>query len=255
MMDQLLQHITSLREQGEKVALITITDSTGSVPASVGQMMAVTADGGSCGTVGGGAAEHALKQRAVEAMRRGESFFSFSFELSQQNMVCGGGISGFGTVFGVAPHMVLFGGGHVAQNIAPIAERLGFDITVVESRIEMKPYFSCAVRFICCPADEYPNKIPLDENMYVVICTHGHRSDGEALAFCGKAKVAYLGMIGSRQKIKALAEELPLDNILNLYAPIGLDVASGAPGEIAVAIMAEILLIKNKGTLRHKKNF
>ncbi|MCL2398621.1 MAG: XdhC/CoxI family protein [Defluviitaleaceae bacterium] len=258
--DDVLQFTAEMQKQKGKVALITITGVTGSTPAGIGQMMAVTSKGESVGTVGGGAAEHALKQKAVQAIEEGKAFFTFSFELSETGMVCGGTVSGFGNVFGIQHRVVIFGGGHIARCIAPIAAVAGFDVTIVEERAEMESFFSGSinanVRFILSHPGEYEDKISLDKNTYVVITTYGHQADQAALNFCINKDLAYLGMIGSKRKIEVIKSTLDFSEkvVKHLYAPIGLDIASEKPGEIAVGIVAEILAVKNKGILRHKKD-
>jgi xanthine dehydrogenase accessory factor len=92
-----------------------------------------------------------------------------------------------------------------------------------------------------------------------VICTRGHKTDDEALRYCLTKKLNYLGMIGSEKKVAALFDNLRAQGVeqaeLNrIYAPVGLDIADALPAEIAVAILAEIVLVKNKGSLRHKKD-
>ena len=260
--DDILQFAADMQQQGEKVAIITVTEFTGSTPSSVGQIMAITSNGESKGTIGGGASEYALKQQAVKAMEDNQSFFTFSFELSEAGMICGGGMSGFGSVFGIQHRVVIFGGGHISQHVAPIAAISGFDVTVVEDRAEIEPFFYDItstypnIRFILSTPEEYADKINLDKNTYVVIATYGYKPDQAALEYCANKDVAYLGMIGSNRKLETIKSNLKISSELNkhFYAPIGLDIASEKPGEIAVGIVAEILAIKNKGILRHKKD-
>ncbi|MCL1991786.1 MAG: XdhC/CoxI family protein [Spirochaetes bacterium] len=251
MSDDVLFFLAEEVEKGKKCALLTVTAACGSTPGSVGQVMAVTLEGAS-GTVGGGAGELLLIKRARDAIEEGESFFNFAFSLSEAGMVCGGDIAGFATVWGARRQLVIFGGGHIAQALAPIAGIAGFSVTVVDERPEMEGFFA-GCRFVCCKPEGYP-QVPIDKNAYAVICTHGHSRDQEALAFCLGKPLAYLGMIGSKKKIAMIYQNLGLDSAAaaRVYAPIGLDIASEAPGEIAAGIVAQMLLVKNKGSLRHK---
>lgn len=244
-------------EAGQPVALITITNTHGSSPASPGQMMAVLADGTMKGTVGGGASEYNLAKRAVQALKSGEKSFTFSFDHSEDGMVCGGGMDGYATILGAGPKLLLFGGGHVGQQIAPLATNAGFLVTVVEDRPELASAFT-DVQYLVCTPEDYTQKIQTDANTYAVICTRGHKTDDDALRFLLNRPLDYLGMIGSKRKVTTLLDNLrkdgvPEETLAKLYAPIGLDVASGAPAEIAIAVMAEILLVKNGGSPNHKK--
>ncbi|MCL2271074.1 MAG: XdhC/CoxI family protein [Treponema sp.] len=245
--------------EGKKVALVTVTETSGSSPASPGQMMAVLADGSSAGTVGGGASEYRIAKQAAEAVKNGERIFSFSADHAGDGMICGGGMAGFGNVLGSQANLCIFGGGHIAQSLACIAACTGFSVTVVDSRPELASLFK-QVTYVSCDPREFEKADPVSDSDYAVICTYGHKSDGEALRYCLTKKLSYLGMIGSSKKVSALLDNLRGEGIAQealdrVYAPIGLDIADAVPAEIAVAILAEILLIKNKGALRHKKTF
>lgn len=259
MTQDVLRFAAQKLEEGLPVTLLTVTKTSGSSPASTGQIMAVLADGSACGTVGGGASEYKLIQQAVQALRQGSSSFTFSINHGDEGMVCGGAMEGFGTVLGAGPKLVLFGGGHVAQQVAPLAANTGFSVTVVEDRPELAAHFSAARFVLAAPAD-YAKKLHIDADTYVLICTRGHKTDDDALRFCLDKPLRYLGMIGSKAKVSTLFNTLrqqgvPQQTLQKIYAPVGLNVASGAPAEIAVAVVAEMLLIKNGGTPAHKRDF
>lgn len=99
----------------------------------------------------------------------------------------------------------------------------------------------------------------LNNNSYAVICMRSHETDDEVLRFCLQYPLKYIGMIGSSKKVAVLFQRLKEDgykreDLQNLFTPIGLDIASEVPAEIAVSIMAEILLIKNNGNPKHKSS-
>jgi len=220
-------------------------------------MIAVLADGSSVGTVGGGASEHRIIQQALEAIKNGQRIFNFSFDHSEFGMICGGSMAGFGNVLGNGPNLCVFGGGHISQCLARLAVNAGFSVTVVEDRPEFAPNFESA-RYVLCKPEEYEKNDPASTSDYAVICTRGHKTDAGALRYCLTKKFEYLGMIGSENKVTATFDALRAEGVEQkeldrVYAPIGLDIADSAPAEIAVAILAEILLVKNKGKLRHKR--
>ena len=130
--------------QGRLVALVTVTETSGSSPASVGQLMAVAEDGQAVGTVGGGMTEHLVTRQAVAAIQSGQRFFRFSFDHAENGMVCGGDMQGFGNILGSENHLYLFGGGHVGQSLAKLALLTGFFVTVAEDRPEFEQVFSGA---------------------------------------------------------------------------------------------------------------
>ena len=257
MIQDVLTFATQKITEGKKVALVIVTETRGSSPASPGQMMAVLADGSSLGTIGGGASECRVIQQALEAIRNNDSIFKFSFDHSENRMICGGSMTGFGNIFGYQVNLCIFGGGHIAQNLARIAIQTGFSVTVVEDRSEFASQFE-NVRYVVCEPKEFEKIDPVSDSLYVVICTRGHETDGDALRYCLTKKPEYLGMIGSEKKVSAILDNLRKEGVLqaeleNIYAPIGLDIADALPAEIAVSILAEILLVKNKGKLRHMK--
>lgn len=257
MVFETLQFAAEKAAKGYAVALITVSETEGSSPASAGQMMAVLHDGTTAGTIGGGISEHYVATLAIKAMDAHESSFTFSFDHSEQGMACGGKMSGYGTIVGAEPQLVIFGGGHISQQLAPMATRAGFSVSVVEDRPEFADAFSEA-KYILASPEEYSEKVLFNDNTFVVVCTRGHRWDDIALGFCLNQPNAYLGMIGSKNKVITVMDSLKeqgftKEQLSKVYAPIGLDIASEVPAEIAVSILSEILLIKNHGTLSHKK--
>lgn len=97
---------------------------------------------------------------------------------------------------------------------------------------------------------------PVTANTYIIIVTRGHASDGEALKAVAETEAKYIGMIGSKKKTEFLMKKLLDEGVSRqalekVYAPVGLDISSEEPNEIALGIVAEMLLIKNEGSLKH----
>ena len=257
-MNDVIDFISQKIPEGNKIALVTVTGTTGSSPATPGQMIAVLQDGTTAGTVGGGASEHLIITRAVEAIKSGENVFKLSIDHAEEGMVCGGNMEVFGNMIGNLTNLCIFGGGHIAQSLAAIATQTGFNVTVVEDRPEFASYFQNA-RYIVCTPENYTAIDPAAHAEYIVICTRGHSTDDNALRYCLAKDHKYIGMIGSKTKVAEVFGRMQDDGITQtqldrIYAPIGLDIADAYPNEIAIAILAEILLIKNNGNLRHKKH-
>jgi xanthine dehydrogenase accessory factor len=129
-------------------------------------------------------------------------------------------------------------------------------VIVIEDRAEFAPYFE-GTKYVVCEPPLY-EEAGVSSSDYIVICTRGHSTDEQALRFGLSKKPRYIGMIGSKNKVSLLMRKLLDDgfspeDLKNVYTPIGLDIASALPAEIAVSILAEILLVKNKGTPHHKK--
>ncbi|KLU60359.1 putative xanthine dehydrogenase subunit A [Peptococcaceae bacterium CEB3] len=155
-----------------------------------------------------------------------------------------------------AQRLLILGGGHIAVPLAQVGQMIGFEVTVVDDRPSFASMtrFPAAARVIC---DEFGKAIKdyaLDGGTFVVIVTRGHRHDKDCLAevLRNEAPPAYTGMIGSRRKVKAVLAELREEGISpalldSVQAPIGLDIGGQTPEEIAVSIMAEIIMVKYYG--------
>lgn len=151
------------------------------------------------------------------------------------------------------PQLIILGGGHVSQPVAKIGKMLGFHVTVMDDREEFvtKERFPDADRLIQGTYEEIPEKIPVYENAYYVIVTRGHLGDSASARQIVKRPYVYLGMIGSRNKVKLTREKLlregfTEDQLNTIHAPIGLPIGGHMPAEIAVSITAEIVQEKNK---------
>lgn len=157
------------------------------------------------------------------------------------------------------PHLVLFGGGHIAQALTPMVKACGIRATVVDDRAEVLTYdhFPQGTELIHSPFTELPEqRLERIAKPYYCIFTHGHSADAECLSWAGTRKSAYIGMIGSRRKIEACKEVAHARGVAEevlstIHSPIGLAINAVSPAEIAVAIMAEIISVyrKDKSTI------
>jgi xanthine dehydrogenase accessory factor len=147
----------------------------------------------------------------------------------------------------------VFGGGHVAQELVPLLARLDFRCVVFEDREEYSSpsLFPGAEEVIRGDFEHIEDSLSLSDGDVAVILTRGHVWDLEAWAFCLRSPAAYIGVIGSRQKhefVKTRLKErgFTADEIdaPRVRAPIGLDIKSETPAEIAVSIAAELILTR-----------
>jgi xanthine dehydrogenase accessory factor len=151
------------------------------------------------------------------------------------------------------PNLIIFGGGHIAKPLSEFAARIGFSVTVIDDR----PFFANRMRFpeadkvICESFEKSFDLLCLKETDFVVIITRGHRHDGVVLREILKHTLSYIGMIGSKRRVKSMKEELaiegfPQDKLDSLNAPIGLDIGAITPDEIAISIVSQLIGYKNK---------
>lgn len=151
------------------------------------------------------------------------------------------------------PHLVIFGGGHVSRPCAHLGKMLGFHVTVMDDREEFvtKERFPEADERITGSYQDLDQVIPQYENAYYVIVTRGHEGDTACARQILRRPYSYLGMIGSKNKVRVTRERLlgegfSQEQLDTLHAPIGLPIGGKMPEEIAVSIMAQIVQVKNR---------
>ncbi len=159
---------------------------------------------------------------------------------------------------GSRPWLVVFGGGHVATALAPVAATAGFRVHVVDEREEWaSPEQHPAAEVCTCASPlDVLDDLPWGPNAYAVIVTHDHQLDERILERCLDRPWRYLGMIGSRAKahriVGRLAKRGASPKLLSaVHSPIGLALGAREPGEIAVSVVAELIAVRrnSEGTM------
>lgn len=153
------------------------------------------------------------------------------------------------------PCLVICGAGHIARALTQLGLILGFRSIVIDDRSEFASRTYFPDNSIDLRAEDFVSAIKsinFSLNMFVVIVTRGHKHDEDCLRELLKCDVGYLGMIGSRRRITVVKEKLLDEGFLaeklsKIYAPIGLDIGARTPEEIALTILAEIVLVRNRG--------
>src|SRR5262245_20055518 len=243
-------------ERGEEVALVTIVSSTGSTPQRVGAKMLVYADGRTVGTIGGGCYENDAfwKARETIASRRP---LNVKYELTddiaeESGLICGGQMEVFIEPVEPAPDVYIFGAGHVGYFLGKMAHETGFRVHVIDDREKFasQERFGGGVEVIVDDIPSWLQNHQLPPTAYAVIVTRGHKHDLDALRALVSTSLRYVGLIGSRAKVKrifdALREEgASADALRKVHAPIGLDIGAITPQEIAVSILAELIGVKH----------
>ena len=243
-------------QKGDEVALVTIVASTGSTPQRVGAKMLVYADGRTVGTIGGGCYENESFWKAREAIKSRKPItmkFDLNDDFAQETgLVCGGQMEVFIEPVEPAPELFVFGAGHVGYFVARMARDVGFQVHVIDDREK----FANTERFgdgIDVVVDDIPKWLEssqLPPASYAVIVTRGHTHDLDAMRSLSPRQLRYLGLIGSKAKVKrifdALIEEgVAAETLTGIHAPIGLDIGAITPQEIAVSIVAELIAVKH----------
>jgi xanthine dehydrogenase accessory factor len=152
---------------------------------------------------------------------------------------------------GPPPVLVIAGAGHVGQALATLAGELEFRVDVIDDRPEFasKERFPRARRIIVGDIEQTLRDYSIDAETYVVVVTRGHKNDGRALAAVINSDAKYIGLIGSKRKVKGLFDELAAQGVerarlMRVHGPIGLDIGAVSVPEIAVSIAAEIVAVR-----------
>ncbi|MBI3950945.1 MAG: XdhC family protein [Acidobacteria bacterium] len=154
------------------------------------------------------------------------------------------------------PQLIICGGGHIGQALAPLARLLDFDVAVIDDRADFASrelFPDESVHLIVKPYAEALASLKITPSTSIVIVTRGHKHDENCLRILLNSLARYIGMIGSARRVitvfrRLLDEDFPMEAIQRVHAPIGLDIGARTPAEIALSILAEVILAKYGGT-------
>jgi xanthine dehydrogenase accessory factor len=150
--------------------------------------------------------------------------------------------------------LLIVGGGHVGKAVADLAADLEFEVWIVDDRPEYASLerFPRAQRRISGPIERILPDLEITRDTYCLIVTRGHNHDQEALLHLASRGARYVGLIGSRRKIKLIFDNLlaagvSRESLAAVHAPLGIDIGSQTVPEIAVSICAELVAHRNLG--------
>ncbi len=251
----------SLQRWG-RVVLCQIVRAEGSTPGKVGWKLLVRPDGTACGNLGGGAFEAMVQADAAEKLAQGGAPEVKRYYLTEEatrgeatGMVCGGMAEVFLDVVGAAPVLLVCGGGPVGQALAQAGALAGFEPLVTDDRAEFRrPELFPPHARIAAVGREYEEDFlePVaGRDLYAAVVTRCWDTDTAALAAIARQAppaLRYLGLMGSKRKIERVQEELAARGVdldgIDLHAPIGLPIGGDGPGEIAIAILAQVIGVR-----------
>jgi xanthine dehydrogenase accessory factor len=252
-MSEILTDLLEARRTGRPCALATVAATKGSVPRHPGAKMIVYADGSIAGTVGGGKFESLVIAAALDCLVTKEPLLK-TWPLREDQPDSFGAICGGEVTILIEPQLpthrlLIVGGGHCAQAIAKLAAECGFHVTALEDREDILEQCAAAHQRLTDPAPAYIASRHWDKNEAMVIVSRHYEIDRAALdAALKKGGMGYIGMIGSRRKVLQVydqlkAEGITAEQLATVHAPLGLDIGSDSPAEIAVSVLAEILMV------------
>ncbi len=262
-MDPIYQALAELTANSGSGALCTVVRSEGSTPRHVGSKMLVYADGHFIGTVGGGDLEHRVLDEAWMAMGDGEArllHYNMADPSRGDPGVCGGQVEVFVEPVLPPPVLVVIGAGHVGKAVAHLAKWLGFRVAVSDDRVEFcnKETVPDADAFYPCPMKDLPSRMTIDRRTFLILTTRGSSVDAAGMPALLATPAAYIGVIGSRRRWATTVKELDgsgvtAESLARVHSPMGLELHAETPEEIAVSIMAEVLMVRDKGTGKSMK--
>jgi xanthine dehydrogenase accessory factor len=235
--DGLFEEFANRVRDDRPIALATVIDG----PRGPGAKMLLDPSGAIRGSLGGADVDDAVVRLSKEL---------FAAHRSTAVEVDGARI--FVDVHVPAPRLVIVGAVHIATTLGRLARELGFRVVVCDARGR----FATPERFpdvdeliLGWPSEVLP-KLALDESSYVVVVTHDAKLDNPALMAALRSPAPYVGALGSKKtharRLKALREAgASEEDMERIHSPIGLDIGAGSPQEIALAILAEIVAVRN----------
>jgi xanthine dehydrogenase accessory factor len=155
--------------------------------------------------------------------------------------------------------LVIVGAGHIAVPLARMAKLLDYEVTVIDDRSTFanRSRFPDADRIIAADIEKSVADLRVGPDTYLVLVTRGHTFDRAALMQIIHKPAAYIGMIGSQRRVRAVFDSLremgvAEEQLRRVYAPIGLRIGAETPGEIAASILAELVAVRRKSRSPHR---
>jgi xanthine dehydrogenase accessory factor len=259
-MPTFFETLNELMASGVPLVTVTVVDTAGSVPQDRGSKIIVTAEGRQFGTVGGGKVETkaiAEAQKLLSAEAESNTHF-VSWSLNKDvGMTCGGVVKLYFEAFNVARwKVVVFGAGHVAQALTNLLVHLDCQITCIDPRPEWIEQLPKSPKLTALVTADMPAMVAgLPADAFVLLMTMGHTTDKPILLeILSTRTFPYLGVIGSHSKAATLRRDiaeagLPEELQRAFLCPVGLELGTNHPFEIAVSIVSQMLQVRDsKGT-------
>jgi xanthine dehydrogenase accessory factor len=252
------QALADLEAKNESAVVCTIIRSSGSTPRHAGSKLIVYEDGRFFGSVGGGEVEARVVQEALAALDDGRPrVLSYDMVDPKQGDpgVCGGQLEVYLEPILSRMELLIVGGGHVGKAVAHLARWLGCRVIVSDDRAEFCTPEANPDADLLLPVQmsEIPAALRITRRTVIVLTTRGVTVDTEGLPALLDSPASYIGVIGSRRRwlmtrkqlLEAGVSQAALDRV---HSPMGLELNAETPEEIAVSILAEIIMLRNGGS-------
>jgi xanthine dehydrogenase accessory factor len=258
-MPTFFEKVNELFATGDPFVAVTIVDTQGSVPQDAGSKMLVTKQGLYHGTVGGGKVEKRAIEEALQLMETASGTQKTHFvnwSLSKDiGMTCGGSVKLYFELYHIDRWKIaIFGAGHVANALIPLLLNLDCHVYCFDTRQEWLDKLPQSDKLIKKLSTNLPSEVKgLTDDTFVVLMTMGHSTDKPILLeiLSTSRKFPYLGVIGSDAKAARLRKDileagLPENLQKAFYCPIGIQIGTNHPHEIAISVAAQLIQDRDK---------
>jgi xanthine dehydrogenase accessory factor len=249
-MISLAEELIQISDQGAAAVLATVVEVDPGVRVEPGAKCLVR-DGKVTGeTIGNDRVLRAILEESVTRLRAEKSRL-VALDVPE----AGGKLEVFFEVMPAPPKLIVVGAGHIAVPLVKIAKVLDFHVTVIDDRLlyANRERFPDADEVLVGDMARTLREMTLTPSCYIVLITRGHAYDEPCLRVVLPTQAKYIGMIGSRRRIKACfqrfrdEEKISEELLERVHAPIGLDIATETPAEIALSILGEVIKVRRGG--------
>jgi xanthine dehydrogenase accessory factor len=249
-MSSLSEELVQVTEERAAAVLATVIEVEGNGGAEAGTKCLVRDGQVRAETIGDPKIIQAIVQESAGLLREEKSKL-----VSLSIPEVGGKLEVFFEVMPAPPKLVVVGAGHIAVPLVKIAKVLDFYVVVTDDRLAYanRERFPEADEVLVGDMAQMLKEMSITPSTYIVLITRGHKYDEPCLREIIHSQAKYIGMIGSRRRIKACfqrfrdEEKIAEEMIDRVHAPIGLDIATETPAEIALSILAEVIKVRRGG--------
>jgi xanthine dehydrogenase accessory factor len=247
-MSSLAEELVQISEQGVPAVLATVLEADASAGVEPGAKCLIREGQARAQTIGNTAVLQAIVSASEKYLRAEKS------QLVPLD-VPGGKLEVFFEVMPEPARLIVVGAGHIAVPLVEIAKILDFHVTVIDDRLlyANRERFPAADQVLVGDMAQMLHEMSITPACYIVLITRGHAYDEPCLREIIHSEAKYIGMIGSRRRIKACfqrfreQDKIPDELIERVYAPIGLDIGTETPAEIALSILGEVVKVRRGG--------